>query len=209
MQGGSDPGELMSFGSDAAVLWELLWLVEGWWCINVIEACTRDLGAMIEARTGSKVRYYAAIYHVLGEPVARLHHEAARLLTPHDLELVEAAPAEVRGSGWSSVREMLGEGVVAGAAIAGCLVSIAFTSARLPEHADIAISTLKGWRGRGFATAAASLVARRLQEAGQTPVWSTREVNGASLRIARKLGFGAATRRLYLIPEETTPGPGR
>ncbi len=30
VQGGSDPGELMSFGSDAAVLWELLRLVEGW-----------------------------------------------------------------------------------------------------------------------------------------------------------------------------------
>jgi len=40
---------------------------------------------------GRKVRYYAHIYDVLGDPVARLHHEAALLLTPDDHELVEVA----------------------------------------------------------------------------------------------------------------------
>jgi hypothetical protein len=46
----------MSFGSDAAVLWDLL----------------------------------------------RLHHEATGLLTLNGLELVEAAPVEVRGGGWAT-----------------------------------------------------------------------------------------------------------
>ncbi len=102
VQSASDPGELMSFGLDAAVLWELLRLVKGWWCVSGAEACARNLGAGLEARTGSEVRYYADIYHVLRGPVPRLHHEAAHPLRPEDLELVEAAPAEVRGSGWGS-----------------------------------------------------------------------------------------------------------
>jgi hypothetical protein len=57
----------------------------------VIEPCAGDLGAMVEAQMGRKVRYYAHIYDVLGDPVARLHHEAALLLTPDDHELVEVA----------------------------------------------------------------------------------------------------------------------
>ena len=44
VQGGSDPGELMSFGSDATVLWELLRLVGGWWCVSVLGPCARTLG---------------------------------------------------------------------------------------------------------------------------------------------------------------------
>ncbi len=199
VRGGSDPGELMSFGSDAAVLWDLLWLVEEWWCVSVGEPCARELGATIEARMGTKVRYYEDIYHALRSPVTEFHHEATRLLTPDDLELVEAAPVEVRGGVWDSTREMLEEGVVAGAVVKGDLVAIAFTYARSAGYADVAVNTLEGWRGRGFATAAASLLARRLQEVGQVPVWSTGEDNRASLRVAHKLGFAPVARRTYVI----------
>ena len=199
VQGGPDPGELMSCGSDAAVLWELIRLVDEWWCVSVIEPSVRELGATIEACMGRKVRYYGDIYHVLRRPVVRLHHAGARLLTPDDLELVEAAPAEIRGGGWGSTREMLEEGVVAGAVIGGDLVAIAFTSARSVGHADVAVNTLERWRGRGLAAAAASLVARRLQEASQVPVWSTGEDNRASLRVAQKLGFVPLAWRTYVI----------
>jgi len=153
----------------------------------------------MEARTGSRVRYYGDIYHVLKGPAARLRSEAARLLTPDDLELVDAAPVEVRGGGWGSTREMLEEGVVAGAVVKGALAAIAFTHARSAGYADVAVNTLEGWRGCGFATAAASLLARRLQEVGQVPVWSTGEDNRASLRIAHKLGFAPVERRTYVI----------
>ena len=57
----------------------------------MIKPCAGDLGAMVEAQMGRKVRYYAHIYHVLRDLVARLHHEATLLLTPDDHELVEAA----------------------------------------------------------------------------------------------------------------------
>ncbi len=196
---GSYPGELMSFGSDAAVLWELLLLVGGWWCVSVVEPCAEDLGRMIEERTGGGVRYYGDIYHPLRDPVAGIQHGAVRLLTPDDLELVEAAAVEVRGSGWESAQEMLEEGVAAGAVVKGALVAIAFTHARSARDADVAVSTLKEWRGRGFATAAASLFAKRLQEAGRRPMWSSGEDNLASLRVAKKLGFTPITRRIYVI----------
>ncbi|MGI8859675.1 MAG: GNAT family N-acetyltransferase, partial [Rubrobacteraceae bacterium] len=49
--------------------------------------------------------------------------------------------------------------------------------------------TLEGWRGRGLATAAASLVVGRVQRSDRVPVWSAGEDNYASLQVARKLGF--------------------
>ena len=78
-------------------------------------------------------------------------------------------------------------------------MAIAFTSARSVGHADVAVYTLERWRGRGLAAAAASLVARRLQEASQVPVWSTGEDNRASLRVAQKLGFVPLAWRTYVI----------
>jgi hypothetical protein len=97
VQGGSDPGELMSFGSDAEVLWELLRLVEGWWCVSVVEPCAEDLGRIIEERTGSGARYYGDIYHLLRDPVASIHHETVRLLTPDDLEFRPLSEGRPRG----------------------------------------------------------------------------------------------------------------
>src|SRR2546428_793631 len=81
------------------------------------------------------------------------------------------------------------EGVAAGAVVDRRLVAIAITSARTARHADVGVATLAPWRRRGLATAAASLVTRAVQAAGQTPVWSCGEDNLASLRVARKLGF--------------------
>jgi len=84
------------------------------------------------------------------------------------------------------------------------IVVIAHTSARTEHYADIGVFTLKEWRGRGFATAAASIVAKRVQEVGQIPLWSTGEDNIASLRIAQKLGFTEVSRSTYVIPEKDT-----
>ena len=66
------------------------------------------------------------------------------------------------------------------------------------SYADIGVATDEAWRGMGFASAAASIVARRVQERGLTPVWSAGEDNIVSLRVAAKLGFKEVSRRVYL-----------
>lgn len=194
------PAEPMGFGSDPEVLWDLLKSVEGWECVNVASECATDLGEIIEENMGVRVRYYGDVYHILSKPVLNFQNEAVRQLTLDDLNLLESAPTEVQGAGFGSIRNLLSDGVVACAVISGKIVAIAHTSARTNHHADIGVFTLEEWRGRGFATAATAIVAKRVQEAGQTPVWSTGEDNFASLRVAHKLGFTEVLRRTYVIP---------
>jgi hypothetical protein len=193
------PNEMMGFGADAAALSRLLGLVEGWRAVEVKEDIAPKLGRILEARTGSEVRYYRDVFHVPTRPVAPFTDERVRLLSPNDLELLETSCEGMRGSGWGSGRALLEEGVMAGAVVEGRLVANAFTSARTAKHADVAVNTLEGWRNRGLATAAASLVAREVQQAGQTPVWSCGEDNLASLAVARKLGFVPVSHKTYVI----------
>lgn len=202
LQSHQDPGEPTAFGTDARVLWELLKMARGWWCVNVSEACALRLGSIVEEETGRAVRYYRDVYHTLTRPAVPLKHEAVRRLNLADLAMLDAAAAEVRGGvGWASSEHMLEEGIVAGAVVEGRLVAIAYTSARSRQHADIAVNTLEEWRSLGLATAAASLVAREVQERRQVPVWSCGEDNYASLRVAHKLGFAEVLRRAYVIPQ--------
>ena len=155
------------------------------------------LGKIIEREMGVQVRYYGDVYHVLNTPVVDFRNEAVQQLTLADLELLESAPKEIQ-----SVRVMLSGGIAACAIISDRIVGIAHTSARTDGYADIGAFTLEDWRGRGFATAAASIVARRVQESGQIPTWSAGEDNFASLRVAQKLGFIEVFRRTYLIPRQ-------
>ena len=201
IQSNADPGEPVGFGGSTAALWALLPTIHGWTCVNVASAVALPLGELITAQTGKTIRYYGDVYHTLARAVLAFHQETVHRLTPADLESVEAAPGEVRGGGWAGVGQLLEEGEVAGAIVEGRVVAIAFTAARTPKHADIGVATLEGWQNQGFATAAASIVARQVEEAGQTPVWSTGEDNWASLRVAQKLGFTEITRRTYVIPE--------
>ena len=201
MQWDEQPGEPVGFGDDATALWDLLQSVDGWFCVEVMPACAAALGPLIAAQTGRRVRYYGDIYYALAIPAAPIRDDAVRLLTVADLSLLDAAPREIQGAGFGGTRALLEEGVVAGAIVDGALVAIAHTSALTPRHADIGVATLGGWRGRGFATAAAALVAERVQARGRTPVWSTGEDNVASQRVAQKLGFAEVGRRMYVIVE--------
>lgn len=194
-------GEPVGFGDDAAALWDLMQSVDGWFCVEVTTACAAALGQLIVAETGRRVRYYGDIYYTLTVPATHFHGAAVRLLTVADMPLLDAAPREIQGAGFGETRALLEEGVVAGAIVDGALVTIAHTSALTTRHADIGVATLEGWRGRGFASAAAALVAGHVQATGRTPVWSTGEDNVASRRVAEKLGFVEVGQRVYVIVE--------
>jgi predicted GNAT family acetyltransferase len=112
---------------------------------------------------------------------------------------LERAPPDLRGEGWGSSSALLREGIAAAAILDREIVALCHTTARTVQYADLGVATLPAWRNRGLASATAALVASEVQSAGQTPVWSTRATNLASLRVARKLGFQEVSRRIYLI----------
>lgn len=193
------PAEPTGFGSDAQVLWELLRAVKRWECILVDSECALVLGAIIEREMGVRVRYVDEVCHVLNRPLMTFHHEAVRQIGVADLELLQSAPPEFRASFWGSCHPLLSDGFVACAIVSGQIVATALTAARSERYADIGVYTHEDFRCRGFATAAASIVAKRVQEAGQTPVWSADADNPPSLRVAHKLGFTEVSRRTYVI----------
>ena len=194
------PDEPGGFGSDADALWQLLKATDDWSCINVDTSCAASLGALIEADTGTPVRYYGDVCHALLEPVHRHTNAAVRLLTLEDVKHLAKAPTEVQGNGYNTHEAMVTEGIAAGAIMDSNIVAIAHTYAETDLHADIGVSTVEAWRKNGFATAAASLVAQEIQTRGKVPAWSCGEDNIASLRVAQKLGFTEVGRRTYVIP---------
>jgi ribosomal protein S18 acetylase RimI-like enzyme len=193
------PAELMGFGSEPDILWELLKSMGGWDCIEVETECSMSLGKIMESETGLKVRYYDDIYYTLPKPAIIFQNDFVRQLTIDDLELIESSPDDIKESGYENYRSLLTEGFSAGAIISGKLVGIAHTSAQSKLYSDIGIFVLDGYRNRGFATASASIVAQRVQESGQTPIWSTGKSNFASQRVAQKIGFVEFARRIYVI----------
>ena len=194
------PDEPCGFGTNADALWQLLKATEGWGCVNVDTPCAASLGALIEADRGTSIRYYGDVCHALLEPVHHYPNAAVRLLTSEDVARLTKAPADVQGNGYKTHAAMLTEGIAAGAVVDGDIVAIAHTYAETDLHADIGVSTLEQWREKGFATAAASLVAQEIQARGKVPAWSCGEDNFASLRVAEKLGFTEVGRRTYVIP---------
>lgn len=198
------PTEPAGFGTNPEILWDLLKEVEGWDCVDVPSECATALGKIIQKKMGVRVRYYGDVYHTLSKPVANFQNGVVRQLTLTDLDLLEAAPTELQGCGFGNPHGLLSDGVVACAILSERIVAIAHTSARTKCYADIGVFTLKEFRGHGFATAAASIVAQKVQEVGQTPVWSTGENNITSLRIAQKLGFTEVSRSTYVILEKAS-----
>ncbi|HEX6385418.1 MAG TPA: GNAT family N-acetyltransferase [Anaerolineae bacterium] len=199
------PGEPMAFGSDASLLADLLPAIPGWFCVNVSPAVAPDLGPLLAERMGYPIRYYGDIYHILTQPAPDLVHTEVRSLTLADLPLLEAAPAEIRGL---DLHRLLTQMAAAGAVVDSQIVAIAINYARSARYADIGVQTLPQWRGRGFAPAAAAIVAREAQASGRIPVWSCGENNRASLRVAQKLGFQEVSRRTYIILNKASEARG-
>lgn len=202
VQGIFDPAELAGFGRNPTLLWEILKIVKGWDCVEVETECAQPLGDLIRAEWRTPVRYYDDVYLTPQGPVQSFGHANVRRLTDEDVPLLTSAPSEIRGGGFKDVATMLSEGVVAGAFESGQLVAIAHVSALTQLHGEIGVGTLAPFRQRGYATAAASIVATELQGMDKTPVWSTGVDNYGSLAVAEKLGFEEVSRRKYVIPDK-------
>lgn len=199
------PGEPSCYGEDPDAIWRILRDLPGWFAANMRESVGEAVGAHVRRDWGEQVTFYGDPHFTLQRQAPAISDPAVRLLKPADLPLLDAAPAEVRGAGFGSTRAMLDDGIVAAAIVDDAIVAIAHTSAITDHHADIGVSTLEPFRGRGFSTAAAALVAQTIQASGRTPVWSCGETNHASLRVAAKLGFEPALRRVYVISESRRP----
>lgn len=193
------PEEPAGFGLDPELLWALLRLAEGWTCILVASECAPTLARIMEAELGCRTRFLDDVTHQLTGPVTAYPDPAVRRLAPADLELLASAPLELRAGLWHSPRQLLAEGIIASAVVAGEIVATALTAACSDRYAEIGVYTQAAYRGRGYATAAASLVAHAVQEGARIPVWGAGAHNQASLRVAQKLGFEEVSRRTYVI----------
>lgn len=192
----AQPGEPMAFSQNPIQLADLLETIPNWDCVNVTPQMAGSLAPLLEHRLACPVRFWGDVYHTLTNPAPRIETPHVRLLTPADLSLLEAAPFELQGL---HPHRTLLEMAIAGAIVDGRLVAVAQNHARSALYGEIGIHTLPESRGRGFATAAACLIAQYVQSLGLTPVWSCGEGNEASLRVAYKLGFHEVSRRVYLI----------
>lgn len=195
------PGEPSCYGDAPDAIWQILRDLPGWFAANMRENVAEAVGAYVETEWGDAVVYYGDPHFILRKPAPRFSDPGVRLLTPDDLVLLETASDAVRGAGFGSIHTMLEDGIVAAAVVDNAVVAIAHTSAMTELHADIGVATLEPFRGRGYATTAAALVASAIQASGRTPVWSCGEANHASLRVAAKLGFEPALRRVYVVVE--------
>lgn len=117
-------------------------------------------------------------------------------LTPNAMEVFESARAfEAEGIGYCVRSPRDG------------LVSASTTYAISSGMAEVAVSTLPQFRGRGFATAAAAALVLHCLDAGLEPNWSA--ANPSSQRLAVRLGF--VPDRIcpsVLVQEQTGASPG-
>src|SRR5215207_4651928 len=202
------------FGDDPALVWQVLRAFDGWTNPHVTVPVGAPLAALIEAETDRAYRLEEEIYFqdrpasgdpsTLTDPASLAISEVRRLGTA-DIPLMEAATDAMGMTGWrfGSAAAQISGGYSAGAVVDGRLATVAFTASRSPRYGEVGIHTLAPYRGRGYAAAAAALVAEDLHRAGLTVIWSTSTENIASRWIAAKLGLVEVSRRVYLNPEST------
>lgn len=114
----------------------------------------------------------------------------ARELAPRDegqfLAMREACPSDE----WEPKEFSLGSPPVFGAfATGGELVAVANMRVWAERIAHISVVTRPSFRGMGFGTRVVAAVTDRALELGLLPQYRVLESNGASRRVARKLGF--------------------
>lgn len=192
--------ELMAFGRDALSLGMILRGLDGWEAVNVPYQVASPLAAQIREEMGLANHCIDDIYQVPGGPVSVVANADVRMLTRADVPLLEAAPDDIRDSFDEDLAAVIAEELIAGAVLPDAgVVAIAATYGFSEPYVDIAVSTLASYRCRGYAAAAASLVASETQKAGNVPIWSCAPTNIGSLQVAYKLGFKEVSRRVNIV----------
>ena len=196
------PGEPWCFGEDPSIVWRLLRPLNGrdlrGMSPSVSSDLARPLASLIEDEAALQVHHYGDVHQTLTRPVEGFAVPEVRPLNLGDMGLLAAYRSNPRGMGFATFEDLLTDGVATGVVVRGRLVALAHTNAMTASYGDIGVATDEAWRGMGFTSAAASIVARWIQERGHTPVCSAGEDNTASLRVAAKLGFVEVSRRVYL-----------
>lgn len=98
---------------------------------------------------------------------------------------------------WPDVRTFLARGGGWVAEVDGAPAALAFVAMTSDDDAEIGIETLPAFRRRGLARVACAALVEDLLATGRTPVWSCREDNVGSARLAEALGFAVSRRLPY------------
>lgn len=196
------PEEPLAFGVDIGALGSVLKNLRGWTCVDVETKIAHQVGSYLKQDLQTPVRYLRDLYFILDKPPKRFEHEAVRLLTIEDLPLLKATPKELQSAGFKTSKELLTNGIVAGAIIDRKLISITHASAFSKKYADIGTYTDPSYRNRGLSTATTYLVVTEVQRRNKIPTWSVGENNLASLKVAQKIGFRKYSERTYVIVDK-------
>ncbi len=199
-----NPGEPMAFGDDVDLIWSQLQKMEAWTCVEVERSVVAPLADMIRRALRCDVQSIEDVFLELRTPAPVLSKANVRLLSPADEEMyVRCAPHYLDDP--EAARRHIRKGPIAAAVHDDRVVSAVEAVQRTSTYANLGAETLPAYRGSGYCTSAAALVAREAQSMGLTPLWSASVDNPASLRVAEKLGFVEVDRRVYLVPQRPRP----
>lgn len=98
---------------------------------------------------------------------------------------------------WPDARTFLAQGGGWVAEVDGAPAALAFAAMTSGDDVEVGIETLPAFRRRGLARVACAALVEDLVAAGRTPVWSCREDNVGSERLAGTLGFAVSRRLPY------------
>lgn len=98
---------------------------------------------------------------------------------------------------WPDARTFLAHGGGWVAEVDGAPGALAFAAMTSGDDVEIGIETLPAFRRRGLARVACAAMIEDLLATGRTPVWSCREDNVGSERLAATLGYAVSRRLPY------------